>query len=1098
MQRRDFIKQTGAAGLIVFIPSALSAASDELSGSALEENFSRPPHAALPQTYWFWMNGNVTKEGITLDLEAMQRVGIGGVFNFDVGTGIPKGPVQYLSEGWIELKKHAIREAARLGLEFTMHNCPGWSASGGPWITPELAMQQVTSSETYIAGGKKIELALPKPAYRLNYYRDLAVLAFPSLEGEDLLQTANISSSSGAIITDKSTAMASGIVVHPAGDSVNRSAWLQLEFSRPYEAKLLTFFISAIADETTVNKPLEFGERTSIKLEASDDGQQFRLVTTISTGLETELLIGDKFIAFDIPVTKAKYFRLTSAKTRRYRQVQFSGITRLKNWMEKTNNRARYVMMVEESSTIDNNNQQQVPQGSIIDFNNIINITQYTDKDGRLSWDAPAGNWTILRLGFTPTGSLNRAAPENGVGLECDKYNKAAMSFHFNKMMERFLPLIGSLDAGRKIGLEIDSYEAGTQNWTDGFEKEFQKRMGYDVINYLPAVAGGRIVSSVDFTERFLWDFRRVQAELIAENYYAQFNYLCDQHNITSYIEPYDSGPMEEMQIGSKADVNMGEFWNGISSISPVKHPVSRTVKLAATIAHINDQKVTGAEAFTAEPDSGKWQEYPFALKAIGDRVFTKGVNRLVFHRYAHQPHTSAMPGMTMGPWGIHFDRTNTWWNQGKAWLNYLSRCQSMLQQGHFAADLLYFSGEDANMYTKVNPDELNPMPPTGYDYDLVNAETILNKIKIVDGRIVLPNGMTYRIFILQNYKAVTFALLSKLKNFVQQGMIMVGTRPERTPGLADHANGDASFKQLVNELWGNIDGSSITENIVGKGKVFSGQALSYILEKLNIAPDFEFTSRSGDAPVIYIHRKINDGDVYFLSNQRRTYEELVCSFRVKNKQPELWDAVTGKIIQSGLYELIGNRVRMPLQLGPYGSVFVVFRSVAGANRLHAVEKDGVALLSTKNFPAPSRSIDKNSTNNFTIGFFAKPEINIVLNADFIPGTTRKLWTEYYAIYPPAGKDLYGEGHAVCGITAGRNGVAVWEHSTDTPVLVLAAPARISGWSHITVLYKDGTPSVYLDGKFLKKGGKSKYNVHPAPGKAWLTEGASYYNGDMT
>jgi hypothetical protein len=328
-----------------------------------------------------------------------------------------------------------------------MHNCPGWSASGGPWITPELAMQEVTWSETYISGGKQINIDLPKPANRLNYYRDIAVIAFPSLEGEDLLQTVNLSSGSGSVDNNLLTGKdPKGVIVEPAQGA---NAWLQFEFAQPYEASLITFFISAIATETTMAKPLDFGERTSILLEASDDGIQFRTVTPINTGLETELLLGDKFIVFDIPVTKAKYFRLSSTQTRRYKQVQFSGITRLKNWMEKTNHRGRTFMYVAEASTIEAINKQAVPDGSIIDPDAVLNISQFV-KDGLLTWNAPSGNWTILRIGFTPTGMLVRATPDKGGGLECDKYNPSAIEFHFNNMMKDLLSCYKTISCKRK------------------------------------------------------------------------------------------------------------------------------------------------------------------------------------------------------------------------------------------------------------------------------------------------------------------------------------------------------------------------------------------------------------------------------------------------------------------------------------------------------------------------------------------------------------------------------------------------------------------------------------------------------------------------
>jgi hypothetical protein len=562
-------------------------------------------------------------------------------------------------------------------------------------------------------------------------------------------------------------------------------------------------------------------------------------------------------------------------------------------------------------------------------------------------------------------------------------------------------------------------------------------------------------------------------------------------------MEPYESGPMEEMQIGSRADVNLGEFWSGIFTVAPIKRPFRRSLKLASSIAHINRQQVVGAEAFTADPDSSRWQEYPFALKALGDKAFVSGINRLVIHRFAHQPHSTAVPGMTMGPFGIHFERTTTWWNQSSAWLKYLARCQNMLQQGRFVADLAYFSGEDANMYTRTTPEELSPPPLDGYDYDMINAETIFKYASIINGQLTLHNGVTYKILVLQNYKGLTLSLLKKLRDMVKEGLVLIGAKPERSVGLKDYSKEDINFKNIVHELWNDVNGETITEKKFGKGIVYWGKPLSEIFRSLNINPDFEFTSRSGDAPVIYTHRKTNDTDIYFISNQRRTYEELVCTFRVKNKRPELWNPVTGEITTIMVYDLIGARIQLPVQLEPYGSAFIIFRGVASSNSIISVQKNSEPVLSTNHFPLSQSGLHSDIVNNFTITFWAKPEINILLNPDFIMGSISHPWTEFYAIYPAAGQNLYGEGHAICGVTVGRNGVAVWENRTDTPELVLPAPVAISGWSHFTIAYDGGTPSVFVNGKFIKSGKKSPNIIHPAIDKAYLTEGASYFNGDM-
>ena len=1076
--------------MILVNPADVVQLINEQAPSTLEAEFRNPPSSAYPQVYWFWMNGNVTKEGITLDLEAMKQVGIGGVFNFDVGTGIPKGPVQYLSTEWLELKKHAIREAGRLGIEFTIHNCPGWSASGGPWITPELSMQQITWSETYISGGKPVTLLLPKPAERFNTYQDVAVIAFPSMQGEEQLHRVKISTTKGYIENERLSA-SEGVIAYPTKD--NSNAWLQFEFEEQYEANMISFFISMIPVEGAASKPLDFGERTSVTLEASNDGIQFQKVVTINTGLDTELLLGNKYILFDIPVTRAKYFRLTSPGTRRYRQIQLSGISRLKNWMEKTNLRGRSNAMLVEPSTIHTNNNQFVQTGSIVDVNAVLDLTQFTNKEGLLQWNAPPGNWTIQRIGFTPMGTLNKAAPDTGIGLECDKFNPAAISFHFNTMMENILPVMNEIKS--KLGASIDSYEAGGQNWTSGFEKIFRERKGYDLIKYFPALAGGRVVNSVDITERFLWDIRRIQADLVAENYYKRFQELCHQHNMTSYTEPYESGPFEEMQIGSNVDINLGEFWSAFSFITPTRPTSRRTTKLAASIAHINGQQLVGAEAFTAEPESARWQEYPFYLKAVGDKAYTSGVNRLVIHRFAHQPHPSAMPGMCMGPWGIHFDRTNTWWQQGKGWVTYLSRCQFMLRRGQFVADLVYFSGDDANMYTKVEPVDLLPQPIPGYDYDLINAAVIMKHLRVSNNKLVLPNGMSYRIFILQAYKAIPLELMKKLRQLVNEGMILIGVNPERSTGLSDYANEDQEFRKIASELWND---GSVTDRRIGKGRVFCGQPLQSILQSLSIDPDFEYTLRSGETSILYTHRKGTDWDLYFLSNQKRSYEEGVCTFRVKNKRPEIWDATSGKIIPVGIYSIVGDRIQLPVQFAPGASLFILFRSAASPNRVESIEKDGKIILSTKHFSREPLHQTESVSNSFTLSFWAKPEINVLLNPTFILGTISEPWTDYYAVYPTHGSKLFGEGHASCGITVGRNGIGVWEHANDNPVLVLPVKVAISGWSHIALVYENNLPSVFVNGKLISQGKKSKYTVHAITSKMPLQAGDGYYNGDMT
>ncbi|HVG41624.1 MAG TPA: glycosyl hydrolase, partial [Chitinophagaceae bacterium] len=694
---------------------------------------------------------------------------------------------------------------------------------------------------------------------------------------------------------------------------------MKFKFQQPLTAKSITFLIASEEKTNATREPLFFGKRTSVLLESSDDGVLFKTVTSINTGIESELTLGYKFITYDLPYTRASYFRLTAYAARRISQVRFSSITRLANFMEKTGNRFQFYG--EETSPIYTEVKDQVALASTIDPATIIDITHFINDKGLLQWNAPQGDWTILRFGYTPIGAVNKAAPDGGIGLECDKFSKEAVTFHFNKMLEPLLDTLKEITKNGNVGLEIDSYEAGTQSWSHQFAADFEANRNYKITNYLPALTG-RIVQSTEHTERFLWDYRRTQADLIANNYYGQFTTLCHQHNFTSYIEPYDKGPFEEMQIGSRADVVMGEYWNGLFSILQGNLPIRRTPKLAASIAHTWGKRITALEAFTSEPQSGAWQMYPFALKGTGDLLFTKGINKLIIHRFAHQPHPTAMPGMTMGPWGIHFDRTNTWWEESAAWIQYTARCQFLLQLGFFVADLAYFTGEEANIYTRVNRDEITPAPPQGYDYDLINSEAILQRVTIKNNSLALPDGMQYKVLVLQNYKAISLEVLQKIRELVREGMVVVGAKPQQSLGLRNYADKDALFTEIVDELWKNEDGDTVVKNNVGNGHVYWGASLQNVLHELKIKPDLTFRSRSGNAPVHYIHRVIGKDHFYFIANNRRTTEDVICTFRVQNLQPELWNPIDGSVTTIMIYDVVENGIAVPLTFNPYGSLF--------------------------------------------------------------------------------------------------------------------------------------------------------------------------------
>ena len=868
------------------------------------------------------MNGNVTRDGLTRDLEAMKRVGIGGVFIFDGGTYLPKGTMDYISPAWREMMKHAIKEADRLGLEVGMHNGPGWSSSGGPWITPDRSMQQMVWTETVVSGPQHLELPLIRPHVNEGFYRDAFVLAFPSPPGE------------GRSIED----------------------WR-------YKAN----FAYRVGRQLT--PPPETGSEMAI------------------------------------------------------------------------------------------------------DPARVVDLTAQMDRQGQLTWDVPAGPWTILRIGHTSTGQRNVSASQAGEGLECDKMSREAAGFHFQNVVAKVIADAGALAGKSFTGVEIDSYEAGMQNWTASFPEEFRRRNGYDLRAYLPAMTG-RMVGSAGISERFLFDVRRTQANLMAEYYYGQMAELCHSHGLKLYVEPYGQGVFDELQVGGIPDIPMTEFWER-TPWTP-----NRVTKSVASAAHIYGKPVIAGESFTGEEQTARWLEYPYALKTLGDLMFSLGLNQMIFHRYAHQPHPSTVPGMTMGPWGFPFDRTNTWFDQSSAWLEYLARCQYLLRQGIYAADVLYFVGERPPNVAQFEM----PVMPVGYYYDLVNAEVLLTRAKVRNGRIVMPDGASYRLLMLpDDLKAMTPELLRRLRDLVSEGMTLLGPKVEFSPTLRGYPASDAEVRRIAAELWGS-DAYTERGHAFGKGRVFSGQPLAKILSHGAVKPDFEFSSRNPDGSLSWLHRRLPEGDLYFVANRQRRSEDVVCTFRVAGRQPEFWHPETGEIRKPAIFATEDGRVRVPIHLGPAESVIVVFRSPAASRPSQWLSKDGVRVIQAQPFSAAPAGSAGKIENTFTIAVWAKPDIDLRLMPR--ESTTARIdeTGKNYVVPAAEGDSLYGQGHAAAGIAAGRNGVYVVERSMAKSPAVLVAGLPLSGWTHLAVVYCRGKPRLYVNGKFVREGLASGSVVHPGVG----------------
>jgi hypothetical protein len=936
----------------------------DLGASVLEQNFLHPPASARPWVYWFWLNGNITSNGITADLEAMQRVGIGGVLIMEVDQGAPKGPADFGKESWRGLFQHMLAEAHRLGLEVNMNNDAGWCGSGGPWITPEMAMQKLVWTETNLTGPMHFEGALAQPKAVSNYFGDITVLGFPT----------------------------------PANP-----------------ARIEDFDAKAA------------------------------------------------FVPKQLPVIGT-----------------FASL----------------------------------PSDRVVPRDKIIELTSHFTTNGLLSWDVPEGKWTVLRLGHTTTGKDNHPAPEPGRGLESDKLSKAATQLMFKELMGKLIADSKPLAGKTLVSTHIDSWETGSQNWTQRFREEFQKRRGYDPLLFLPVVMG-RVVDTVEISERFLWDLRHTVSELLVENYAGELRRLAQKHGLRLSIEAYDGTPCDDMTYAGQADEPMAEFWSW-------GYNTAYSCVEMSSAAHVYGRRILGAESFTAT-DGEKWLLHPGVLKALGDWAFCEGINRFVFHRYAMQPWLNERPGMSMGPWGLHYERTETWWEQSIAWHEYLARCQYLLRQGLWVADICFLEPEGSPMrFTPTMPwREGNTPERPRYNFDGCSPEVVLNRMKVKDGKLVLPDGMSYRVLVLPQVETMTPALLRKIKQLVQAGATVIGPPPRKAPGLTDFPKCDTEITELSSQLWNqrtsqhvvwdasfetpkpgtqtqsalrtakwiwypegnpaaaappgaryfrrvltladkpasarftltadnsfefwvngqpagtgnnfnesygfdvsrllkpgtnllavtavngadypnpagligclavklgngealeiNTDGQWQTATNVSPGwnadtelasvpwagamelgslgmepwhelakptgtpYVFPDfQALADVLKRMAVAPDFE-----ADPDLRFIHRRDRDIDIYFVANSKTNWLQSRCAFRVAGKAPEIWDPLTGRMTRVAVYEEKNGRTFLPVTFEPAGSLFVVFREKPakaghGGDQIVSIARQGRKIL---------------------------------------------------------------------------------------------------------------------------------------------------------
>lgn len=893
-----------------------------VSAQDLKKGFQTPPQEARPRVWWHWMNGNITKDGIRKDIEWMHRVGIGGFHNFDAGMATPQvveKRLTYMSPEWKDAFRYAVMLADSFGMEVATAACPGWSNTGGPWVKPEQAMKKLTWREMNVKGGKRLNMVLPAPFTTTGFfqnvplgsnsatfteadrqkewYKDLYVLAVRRSMADKTMKElgAKVTSSGGHFtleqLSDGDLAKAESL---PA-DNEKGYAWIQYEFKKPQTIKALS-----VADGSVRSEWAAAPAPVTKHLEVSDDGKTFRRVCDIPHGGAAR-----QTIAFE--PTRAKYFRVVfdnpvvidiyaALNPNKQEQPKSTPVAELMLYtVAKINHAEEKAGYATPSDLMEH--QTTASAGELVTVNDVIDLTDKVDADGNLVWDAPKGEWTIYRFGYSLTGKENHPASPEATGLEVTKIDKDAFTNFLEYYLKTYQDATGGLMGKRGLQyLLIDSYEAGWETWTPKMPQEFEKRRGYSLLKWLPVLTG-RIIESAERSEQFLFDWRTTIGELIEECMYANADRIAKKYGLGTYFESHENGRLylvDGMSAKSKADIPMAAMWTvvpGQKSANSSSMMAESDIHESASVAHLYGKKYVAAESLTANGlDGGAYSYFPGNLKATADLEMANGVNRFVIHESTHQPIDDKKPGLGLLIFGQWFNRHETWAEQAKPWTDYLARSSYMLQQGRNVADILYYYGED-DVVTSLFAHR-HPEIPACYNYDYLNKEALLNLISYDGQHFVTPSGNQYQVLIIdKNCIHVSAEVQQKLDALKRQGAPIFDLKTQTV-----------------------------------------GEALS------NIRPD---VMADGMKDLRYVHRTSAEGEIYWVNNRRDEARSIDVYFRVSGLKPTLWHPETGET-EDVSYEIKNGETVVRLNLVENDAVFVVFSGKTEQTKVIVPEKQEI------------------------------------------------------------------------------------------------------------------------------------------------------------
>jgi hypothetical protein len=901
--------------LTVFLSLFLYSSASNAQEVLRTNDFKNPPLSSKVHTWWHWMAGNITMEGITKDLESMKQQGISTATILNIGeiysqnVEVPK--VKFNSPEWLEMFYWALTEANRIGITIGIHPIDGFSTAGGPWITPELSMKQYTWTKTSIEGGKQVSVQLPQPIAIENYYQDVAVIAYPMTKKINLFQQAVEEVKVNNVTTDRLL-----IDSNPNSKVVlKKNDVVELTFNEEFTAnKLALLPLLPFSWDDMSNITVHF------ELSSSTDGVNYHKVADlVSTGVNKTNII-------TFPSITSKYYRLGLSETNfvYFSEYPIAELELLKNdeeplfssgltsFFEKTVR----VFDVNENALDDNEN-TNIP--SIVE-SSIVDITEYFSPEGNLNWKAPKGEWQVIRFGYTSTGVKNDPATHEGEGLEVNKMDTSALNFHFKSYAQKLIQKAGSYKGNTLKFILMDSWEAKFQSWTKAFPEEFLKRRGYSIYPWIPVLCG-EIVGNIQLSEAFLHDFRKTIADLIDENFYKHYSNLCHRNNLEFHGEVIYSNwggypPLDPLKSNAWVDVPMTEFWaenneNNMVDYKPSIRPKPGFPTFAA-LAH--DKQIIASEAYTGY---AHYSETPADLKPFGDAAYCSGVNQLVLHSFVHQPFDKK-PGMTLGKFGGHYNRNNPLWEFTQDWMAYQARVQYVLQKGEPVLDVVLYIGDELPQF--FSKSFLNDLP-FGTQAMACNYDILMNRAKVIDGMISFGGKQSFPLLLLPNRTKMDLATLKQIAHLVREGAVIYGPKPLEMLSVQEIKHETVAFHNLVDSLWGPYQ-----DNAFGKGRIISGKPLNSVLEELGVLPDLT-TNTNDPKEFMFIHKRNDNEDIYFLFNQQNKILNREILFKVTGKSPEIWNPENGSVLKPAIYAIEKNQTRIPVTFKPYESKIFIFKN---------------------------------------------------------------------------------------------------------------------------------------------------------------------------